>query len=180
VASPPLLNLVAETSHALRRIASKNQTRAVASLQSFGTASVLVRSHPRENRGLPCGTTPQRQQGFFGGEMRGVDSLASASGWYCDPIRRIPFVAVDASRSSSWPSNMPNGRIPSRAKTAACRAPPARHQYQPDAPVLKLRTFSPRNCSFPRDFQHGDTPGDVLHIAKILRISISPGKMQKK
>jgi hypothetical protein len=46
--------------------------------------------------------------------------------------------------------------------------------------VLKLRTFSPRNCTFPRDFQHGDTPGDVLHIANFLRISISPGKMQKK
>jgi hypothetical protein len=30
--------------------------------------SVLVRSHPRENRGLPCSTSPPRQQGFFGVE----------------------------------------------------------------------------------------------------------------
>jgi hypothetical protein len=76
------------------------------------------------------------------------------------------------------------GTLATSTATNAMRQMGSQYQpdakYQPDAPVSKLRTFSPRNCTFPRDFQHGDTPGDVLHIANILRISISLGKMQKK
>jgi hypothetical protein len=43
---------------------------------------------------LPCITSPQRQQGFFGGEMVEVISLAGASGWYFDPISFGVLVAV--------------------------------------------------------------------------------------
>jgi hypothetical protein len=43
--------------------------------------------HPRENRGLPCITSPSRQQGFFGTERMEAVSLAGESDW-CFEINR--------------------------------------------------------------------------------------------